>query len=556
MALFKKDKRVGIEGEMPEVSASKQARRRKLKRGAYATAITCVFVAVVVVFNIVASALADRYPLSLDLTASGDYTINEKNAEYIKKVSRDDLKITITVCCDENEYDGEYAGNIISISGFYDPSGGAYFTQNKYLLKEYARLNKAITVQYIAPTDPKFSVFTGKYSDEKFEEGDIIVESSFTMNGETVERYRHFAVEDQFTVSVDQSDQYSYMLYQQYNTMSLTANNIETVLTSAIYSLTSDKVFQVALITHNCNSDSAASSVKNLRSLMEQNNYYFTEVSNLNEQDIPEDTDIVMIVPPAADYSESDMKKMEDYLNNGGKYDKHLFYIASAAQGDMPNINEFLSEWGFQVMSEDYVYETKSDNRANLLLKLSETDNKFTGSLDDKGYSFYSYLGYDVPIVQKDPNGQREYTDLLMFSDSAVALPVDKSFNDYTDADVEANGPFVGLGLCRTMLWDSDKEDYARSTVMVCSSLQIIGLGNSSARVGTLQAIMNTFDNLLGRSDADDVPSFDSRKFAKDQFETIPSDTAVNVMVAIFVVVLPVAVLITGIVVWIKRRRA
>ena len=34
--------------------------------------------------------------------------------------------------------------------------------------------------------------------------------------------------------------------------------------------------------------------------------------------------------------------------------------------------------------------------------------------------------------------------------DSAVALPVDKSFNDYTDADVEANGPFVGLGLCRT----------------------------------------------------------------------------------------------------------
>ena len=195
-----------------------------------------------------------------------------------------------------------------------------------------------------------------------------------------------------------------------------------------------------------------------------------------------------MIVPPAADYSESDMKKMEDYLNNGGKYDKHLFYIASAAQGDMPNINEFLSEWGFQVMSEDYVYETKSDNRANLLLKLSETDNKFTGSLNDKGYSFYSYLGYDVPIVQKDPNGQREYTDLLMFSDSAVALPVDKSFNDYTDAD--------------------------------------------------------------------DVPSFDSRKFAKDQFETIPSDTAVNVMVVIFVVVLPVAVLITGVVVWIKRRRS
>ena len=126
----------------------------------------------------------------------------------------------------------------------------------------------------------------------------------------------------------------------------------------------------------------------------------------------------------------------------------------------------------------------------------------------------------------------------------------------HADADVEANGPFVGLGLCRTMLWDSDKEDYARSTVMVCSSLQIIGLGNSSARVGNLQAIMNTFDNLLGRSDADDVPSFDSRKFAKDQFETIPSDTAVNVMVVIFVVVLPVAVLITGVVVWIKRRRS
>ena len=86
-------------------SNARVARIRKLKRGAYATVITCVFVAVVIVFNIVATVLAERFPLSLDLTASGDFTISEENADYVKGISREDLEIEIVVCADEKAYE-------------------------------------------------------------------------------------------------------------------------------------------------------------------------------------------------------------------------------------------------------------------------------------------------------------------------------------------------------------------------------------------------------------------------------------------------------------------
>ena len=343
-------------------SSKKTAFKRKFKHGAYATAITCVFVAVIIAFNIGATVLAEKFPLSLDFTAKGDFTISDENKEYIKDINRDDLKIDIIVCATETEYtDGTISQSLLS-QNIYDLSGGQYFTQNVYLLKEYVRLNKAISLKFINPSDPDFNVYASNenYQDEDFAEGDIIIESSFTLDGEKITRGRHLTMEDIFEVGVDQNNETSYMYYYYYGYSSLVSNNIETAVTSAIYSLTSDKIYQVAYLTHNGGTD-----ISNLEGLMEQNNYEFNEIKNLNEEEIPEDTDIIIIAQPSFDYSEEELEKIDLFLENDGKLGKNVLYIASARQPELPNINEFLSEWSFEVLSGTFVYETNSDNRAN-----------------------------------------------------------------------------------------------------------------------------------------------------------------------------------------------
>ncbi len=517
---------------------SRVARTRKLKRGAYATAITCVFVAVVIVFNIVATILAERFPLSLDLTASGDFTVSEKNAEYVEKISRDDLDIDIIVCANEDAYEN---GGVAT--DYYDMSGGQYYKQNIYLLKEYTRLNKAISLTFIDPSDPAFAPYTAANPDDEFTDGDILIKANFTMKGENVERYRHLTVDDIFEVGVDETDQTSYYYYQ-YGLPSLVSNNIETAVTSALASLTSDKVFQIAVLTHNGGTASKA-----LEGLLKQNNYDFTEISNLNEEEIPEDADIVVISTPMYDYTEKELEIVDEFLDNDGNYGKTVLYIADATQPELPNLNDFLSEWGFSVMSGNLAYETDAANRANYLMKLTEKDNDFTGNLTDNDNVFYSTN--DVAIQLKDPNGTRENEILVSFSDTAAAVPTDAESIDEKVAD----GPFVGLGLCMvTPAIIEDPTDVSRSYVMVCSSSAFLEMGNVSAKIGNLYAVMNTFDTIVGKT-ASGI-SFDSRKFSTDQFEELPTDAEVTAMTIIFIGIIPLALLACGIVVAVRRRRS
>ncbi|MBP5617521.1 MAG: hypothetical protein J6X61_00030, partial [Clostridia bacterium] len=157
-----------------EERLARAARKRKFRHGAYATVITIVFVAVVVLFNIAATFLAENYPLQLDLTGSGDYTINEDNAKYVKGLSRDDLDVTIVVCAKETEYsEGSLEVN------YYDPSSGKYFRQAAALLKEYSQINPAIHVKYVPQTDPDFNTYTALCPSEKFVTGDLLLVATF-----------------------------------------------------------------------------------------------------------------------------------------------------------------------------------------------------------------------------------------------------------------------------------------------------------------------------------------------------------------------------------------
>ncbi len=428
-----------VANEAQAQSYVKTGKKRSVKHGAYALVLTAVFVAAVVGLNVAASALSDAYPLTLDLTSNKDFSISDENLEYIEKITRD---VTITVCADKEEYsDGTYA-SLITSSGVYDTSSGLFFTQTEQLLKEYEMRSEHITLQYIDPQSTDFTKYASKYSSEDFTTGDILVECEFELDGKKIQHYRHLDAFDLYEITSTQENQNYYTLYYSGYSYVLASSNIETAITSAIYSVTSDKTLQVALITAN-----GGQTVDNLQSLMETNNYTFFEIDNLVTQDIPEDTDLVIIAAPTMDYSESELKKLDEFLDLDGKLGKNIIYIPDASQGDkVPNLTAFIGEWGFKI-NQGYAFATDDSTynyTPNQLYGTADEESEYLESLGDENYIYLceQYTAINVAFEEQE---KRQTEVLISLPESAVCVPVGAD-DTWTSEDAEGKGPIGPLG--------------------------------------------------------------------------------------------------------------
>lgn len=511
----------------PKTTAGKAARRRKLRYGVYATAITAAFVAVIIGLNVVATVLADRFPLQWDVTANSDYSISDENREYIKKIDRD---VTVTLCASEEDYTGGNYSALLESSNYVDTSAGMFFEQTVRLLKDYEKLNSKVDITFADPQDPSFSTYTKKYSNESFSLGDILVECSFTLDGEQIDHYKKLTFFDLYDID---NTYYSY-----YGYYTVSGSKVETAVTSAIYSVTSDKTYQVAVITAN-----GGSTVDSLSDLMLQNNYQFTEIDDLVSQSIPDDTDLVIIAAPSKDYSREQLKMLENYLDLKGKLGKNLMYVASNKYGDMPNLYDFLAEWGFNI-SDGLVDETDSSyylSDTAKTVKLLDQGSDYTKAIADGEYSFY--CAANSPVTVKWEENENHKTTTVLATNSTAKCD-------------GQNGPFVAVGVGEyaiTGLDDSDDEykEY-KSSVIVVSSLDMIETAyNNYPDVGNLELLMATVNETMGRQ-ADDI-SFTVREYESLTFTT--SDSGTVVMRIIFVFVIPLALLAVCIFVTVRRRR-
>ena len=88
--------------DLPEENnKKKKTEHKKLKHGFMSTAFTVAFVAVIVLVNVVATALFDRYPITFDLTENNAFSISDKSEEYVKKIDTD---VLITVFAKEDDF--------------------------------------------------------------------------------------------------------------------------------------------------------------------------------------------------------------------------------------------------------------------------------------------------------------------------------------------------------------------------------------------------------------------------------------------------------------------
>ena len=485
-------------------------KKRNFKYGAVATAITVGFVALVVVVNIIATLLLEKYPLTLDMTSGGKYEVSQESIDYVSKIDRD---VTIYVLADE--------------SYFNDPNKGVYKAGDLYqigeMLKKYSQYNDKITLSYIdLETNPGFAA---KYPDESFSTGDVLVESDL--------RTQKFSLQEFFNIATSST-----------GGVSSASLNVEEVMTSALIYVTDENPTKVVM-TEGHGEDAVAG----LNNLLQKNSFELSTVKTLGAE-IDSSTQIVVVAAPTVDFTEAEIKKLDAFLVNGGAYGKQMIYIANPGQAELPNLEAFLAEWGIG-FEDGVTVETDTDRiYYNEYFSIQDSDSidlDFIGRTEALKAPILMYNVRPIKALFEAQN-LRSTKVLCTTYDSSVLEPLNAPEGWKAASAQKQVFNTIVAGQRETDTTDVNEIEHSTVVAFASSDMFASGIGDSDM-FGNSQFTVSLLNELTGKESAITVASKD---LTGVQLE-INATTAI-VLGIVFVAVLPLVVLIIGLVVFLRRR--
>ena len=492
-------------------------RSNKFKRGGMATLMTVVFVAIVIVLNVVVSALAERFPsMDIDMTAQGLNTLSDQAVEIAKNVDQD---TTIYLIGTEEAYENNQIGQ--SYLSYYGVE--LEYNQVASLARRLAEANSHIKVEFVDPdTNP---TFISEYADEDLSTGKVMVQ--------TERRHRVLTVTDLFTIEQDQTT-------GGYNTYSM----VDSALAGALELVNMEDVPVFTIATGHgemLTSDNMASFI----SMLEDQNFEVQEIDLLTES-IPEGTQVLMLPTPTTDYSEAEVDKLREYLNNTTNPEAlTLLATSNPTQGSMPNYEAFLEEWGIRV-EEGVVAETNTDRMAladayGVLVDPSE--DYLSGNTYDRLVSYYS-----APITKLfDANNGISTYDLWTTSDSAYVVTEDTTEEQAADPDTSSQT----VASVSSKYVQVDGSSVTRSLVMFGSSYVFLDTFMSNAfSDGSFVTDLTLY---LTGNDGSNVTVLTER-VQTNEMDVTATRSTMDMWGIIFSAVIPVAILACGLVIFLKRR--
>ncbi len=529
--------------EEPTAGVIKEKKLRsafRLKYGTYATAITAIFIALIVLINAVVSVVCERYPLTVDFTTDKMYTVNEENIEFIKGV---DYKVKLSVLFSEENYTN--ASVIYNTTQIYDATGGNYLKQTADLLKQYNKYNKNITVEFLDATNQQVvSQVLEAFEDvdtSSLNYGDILVECY--VDGEVkAPRRGIISLSDCYELeSEDDTGYYEAMGYAV--TQTVKGNNIEQAVANGIFKTANLTSISAAVITANSNSIY----VEDFKKVCADNAITLETCGTITNTDFSK-YDVMIICAPIDDYTTLEIKAISQWLENDGKKGKTLLFFASATSPDLPNLYAFLEDWGIAV-EKGYTYYSKdsryySTDRTNIYLESMLTD--YTSSVDNSSYGYIA--NYMVPIsAVYEAKDTRSVEAILQTSDmSTYKKPID-------DSSWEASGAGNNFP---AMMISKDEYEGSKSNVIVCSSADFLtnSFTTTKSDNGNYALLINVLNN-TSRNDEDKFVMETKVLADTSGMFTTSTTNAQNIIIAIiFVGLIPLGLIATAIFVYIRRK--
>ena len=381
-------------------------------------------------------------------------------------------------------------------------------------LKNYADLNPHIKVSYVDPAvNPKF--FT-EYTDSDVSFNSIIVEGS-----------KRSKVVDYNMIYQTEIDYYTY-------SSTVTGYDGEGQLTSAIAYVTSDDMPKMYLLEGHGEGSFDAE----FMAAVEKENVDYETINLMNYDAVPTDAACVIVYAPLSDFSDDDTEKMLDYMENGGD----VFLVTTYTENEMTNFRNLFSFYDIEFTkglviegNQNYYYQ----NPFFLLPEIAYTN--ITGSAYNSGN--YVFVPYAQGLTIND-NEEVDTTMLLYTSDDSYARNDMKSNLEYAKQETDQDGPFaVGVACEKTIGEESSK-------AVIYSSMDLFTRNADEMVSGTN---LKLFTSSIG-SFADHISSVSIPVKSYEINTLIISQNKIVLLAVLTIIVIPLVFLISGFIVWLRRR--
>ena len=511
---------------------------RKLKRGGFSVIVTAIFIAAVVLINIIVNTLLIRFDVRFDLTRQKLFSIDESTANYL--ASLDDT-INIYFCAEEEEF-----------------TSRPFYFQVTEIAARFSEANKNINIHFVDRlSNPTFAAnYGGNLADS-----DVIIES------ERTGRYRIIGTEEYIIREI---------FYQGRRISEQEANNIsmwtqgtapiettfyagaERAFLSAIMSVSDLSPSRVGLAyglgqgLNEHENTMALATLLGIMELLDANSYSVEAVDMFLTEEIDPEIDFLIIFAPTEDFSSASIEKINKWLENNMMYGKTLIYFpANRDIRATPNLDTYLAEWwGLQV--ENYLISQQNQNVASpgtrgmeqFILAVAD----FTTGVNE------NFLGANMRPVTLlfEQDGSTSTFPLLVTYQGAMALAFPDNGVEYTEDEVpDVIGPavFCVAGMSRKRY--IDRGEARNAHVIVFGAPEIFAPPYiESVQLTNARFLLNIFNELSGR-DENTVhirpPSYHPPTF------DITARQAYTISL-FFVIIIPLLIIAAGLVVFFRRR--
>lgn len=479
---------------------------KKLKYGSMATAFTAIFIAIIVILNIVAALLVEKFPANVDLTENKAFELTEESKNYIKDLPDE---VTITVL----ELESSFAAT------------NTYFKQANEVLKQYAKYSDKIDIRYIDLY--KNPTFAAAYTDVDLSNAQILVEAKDSGRKYTL------TVEDLFNLQTSEET----------GSTTIASSKAEEAVTLAVMTVADKDPPVIAILQgHDSVSPSA------LQDLLKSNGYVI-QTASLLFGELDKEIDALLISSPKTDFTNEEIVKLNEFMDNGEKFGKRFFYFASPDQPVLPNLEAFLKEWGITVET-GAIYETDTNSYYyyifNPLFRLVNSD--WSGTLNNKTTYMVAPSSRPLRVAFSETTGGRAALSLAEFFDTARAVSKIPEDENWEPADTDAKGPFSSVIMGQKVTYEGQQQ--LTSRVFAFSSPVI---ADESVLKSTFFSNGNYIVALFNKSfDRANQVNIVPKNLEGNEMQITQGQ--VNLFFLIFVVLLPLAVVVFGIVIWLRRR--
>ncbi len=484
-----------------------------MKYGSVAVVFTAIFIAIIILLNVLIGTLETRFGLYADLTTEKIYDISPASDTLLSSI---DDRIEIIFCRDRDKLvsENKYMQMIVGLAEKY----AAQYDNISVSFIDLGRRGKELN-RFRATTSTTINTT------------DVIINAPD--NG----KYRHLRQASFFSAT---------------ESGALFGFNGEMRITASILAVTKASGDKVVFTTGHDESFSSQ-----ITEIMINAGYDTSDslmIVDLAKQDIPENTRLVIINNPRRDFSGyqaakngnvNEISKLDKYLSSHG----NLFVLINNETPELPELAEFLeADWGISYHTGEIVEDVGNSLSADghSIISLYNTDSEahpyateITRRITERSSSGRTIMSSTTPLYLAT-NAPSAVSPILQSSERARAM---------SGENVISTGKHTLMAISTKMEYVNNFEKF--SHVIVSGSTDFFHSDiaySSTANADLVYSILR----LVG---TEKVPiDIETKPFSDQSIASIGMATFKSTLVRL-AVVLPLIVLAAGIYVYIRRRR-